>query len=445
MSGASLDVKGFDEVAVVFIDEDGYPFSYPSSYRVEGGEIIVERPGYVKPPEHPLLVFNHITPLPAGGYTNRRYLAVRCRLKGSDGVLRLKPVGSYGWDESKTHFIQYCEMNVERGLKYLEELGSKLGRRMKPSVSGLSLMLRATRLPFLIATVVPVLLGASVAAYHGYFDPLLFVLTLVGASSIHLGLNMANDYFDSMLGADYVNKAPTPFSGGSRVIQYGLLSPASVIRISGLFYLIGVSVGLYLAVTRGFLEITSLLAIGFFLSFFYTAPPVKLAYRGLGELAVGVGFGPVIVLGSYFVQAQAFEVSALLASIPVGVLIALILYVNEIPDKPFDKAAGKKTVVVRLSDDKVLLLYKVLLAATYALIVLLVASRLAPLTALIALVTIPLAVKTYKEVRESYGDPYRMIPGLADNIKLTTLTGLLLGVGYGVAAATNWLLGYALL
>jgi 1,4-dihydroxy-2-naphthoate octaprenyltransferase len=153
---------------------------------------------------------------------------------------------------------------------------------------------------------------------------------------------------------------------------------------------------------------------------------------------VGIGFGPVIVLGSYFVQSQSFSAAALLASIPVWILIALILYANEIPDKPYDKAAGKKTIVVRLSDDNVLTLYRVLVIATYSIIVVAILAGQAPVTTLLALATIPTAIKTYRLIRESYGDPYRMIPGLANNIKLATLTGLLLGAGYALGAVVNW-------
>ena len=431
------ELEKYKEAVVSYVDEDGYPFSYPTTFRREDERIVVEKPNYLKPKTRRVsILFNHITPLPSGGYTNRRYLTLWGSIEWgtSEGVFTVEK--EYSWDENKVHFVQYCEEGVGRAKRYLRELEKKLGRPIKPALSLFQLLFRATRFPFLIATVVPVVLGVAVAAFHGYFDPFLFLLTLVGASSIHLALNMANDYFDTKLGADEVNKTPTPFSGGSRVIQYGLLSADNVIRLSTIFYITGIGIGIYLAIIRGLIPILSILAIGAFLSFFYTAPPLKLAYRGLGEFAVGTGFGPVIVMGSYYVQAQSFHITPLLASIPVGILIMLILYVNEIPDYWSDAKAGKRTLVVRLGGekDKVISFYKLSLLAVYLSIVIPVIIGLSPVTTLLALLTIPLARRTIKQIVENYGNPYYMIPAMASNIKLATLTGVILCIGYIISA-----------
>jgi len=435
-----MDVQQYDEAIVTYVDDDGYPFSYPTGFKDENGKIILEKTN-LREGTYVSILFNHITPLPSGGYTDRRYAVLWGRLVFEGGRAVLNPSRSYGWDEKKIHFVQYCEESVPRAKRYLRMLEEKIGRPVKPAISAFQLFFRATRLPFVIATIVPVLLGAAVAAYHGFLDWILLLLTLIGAVSIHLGLNMANDYFDTKLGADEVNKTPTPFSGGSRVMQYGLLSPSAVISISSLFYVIGIGIGLYLAFTRGLIPILSLLLLGFLLSFFYTSPPLKLAYRGVGELAVGTGFGPVIVLGSYYVQAQSFHAAPLLASIPIGILIALILYINEIPDREADARAGKNTIVVRLAEkNKVMKLYKILLAAVYASIILAVVTAYAPVTTLLALLTIPMAVKTFKMINQSYGNPYFMIPGLASNIKLATVTGILLTVGYAIPAAAQMII-----
>jgi len=435
----SEEITGYDEVVVSYVDEDGYPFSYPTKFEKKDNKIIVGRISQVKSENRTVsLLFNHIKPLPSGGYTDRRYVIIWGEAEWRDNEGIVNPVKTYGWDENKVHFVQYCEESVPRARRYLKLLEEKINRPIKPALSVFQLLFRATRLPFTIATVVPVLLGAAVAAYHGYFNPLLLILTLVGAVSIHLGLNMANDYFDTKLGADEINKTPTPFSGGSRIIQYGLLTPSSVITLSTLFYLMGIGIGLYLAFLRGFIPILSIMLLGFLLSFFYTAPPIKLAYRGLGELAVGTGFGPVIVMGSYYVQAQSFHITPLLASIPVGILIALILYVNEIPDMQSDAKAGKITLVVRLREKaRVMQVYKILLALTYLSVVMPFILGYSPLPTLIALLTIPLARKTVKLVDESYGNPYYMIPGLASNIKLATATGIILAAGYAIQAIFN--------
>jgi 1,4-dihydroxy-2-naphthoate octaprenyltransferase len=192
---------------------------------------------------------------------------------------------------------------------------------------------RITRAPFLTAVVVPVLLGAAVAWSEGVLRVGYLILALLGGACIHIGLNMSNDYFDHLSGNDEVNRELTPFSGGSRVIQEGILSARQVLVVSLLFYLVGISIGLYLALARGW-PILWLGLIGVLMAFFHNVAPFGLYYLvpGVGELAVAAGFGPIAVLGSYYVQAQKLSVAALWASLPVGLLIAAVLYINEFPD-----------------------------------------------------------------------------------------------------------------
>ncbi|MCS7133938.1 MAG: 1,4-dihydroxy-2-naphthoate octaprenyltransferase [Candidatus Caldarchaeum sp.] len=427
---AELELEKFTDVVVSYVDDDGYPMSYSTTARKQNGKLVLEKPTYLKPKKQMTVLLNHITPLPTGGYTDRRYLMMKGEAEILQDRVVFTPRKSYGWDEKTKPFFQYCEENVPQAKSYLRKLSESVGREVKARLPTLQLLFRATRFPFLSATAAPVLIGVGSATYLGYFDFLLFILTIVGASLIHLGLNTANDYFDSKLGADEKNIQPTPFSGGSRIIQYGLLTSRQVATMSALFYAVALVIGLYLAFTRGLIPILTLMALGVFISYAYTAPPFKLAYRGVGEIAVGVGFGPVIVLGSHFVQTQQFTAEAVLASIPIGILIALILYINEIPDSPYDAAAGKRTLVTRLNKAQVLNIYKILLGIAYALIVASVLLQLAPPTALIALITIPRAVKAVKLVDQTYGNPYLMIPALASNIQVATFTGFLHAAGF---------------
>jgi len=441
VSIAREELRGYEEASLAFIDDDGYPASIPVEPSFEDESIRLRLPAGVDAEriagKRVNLVLNHITPLPTGGYTERRYVAMRGAASLRDDQVEFRPEARYGWDERRVPFPEYVEISTPRARGYLSRIGKELGRTFRPSISGAMTLFRATRLPFLMATAVPVSVGAAVAAYHGFFNLFLFLLTLIGASLIHIGLNMANDYYDVLLGADQLNKNPTPFSGGSRVAIYGLMTQGEVIRLSSLFYAAGGAIGLYLALTRGFIEIMTLLAIGVAISYFYTAPPLKLAYRGVGEAMVGLGFGPIVVLGSYFVQAQRLALEPLLASIPIGILIMLILYVNEIPDAPFDKAAGKLQLVTRLSREAALRLLRLLLFLVYAWVVGMVVLGAAPVTALLALLTIPMARSTYRGVEATYGNAYAMMPSLSSNIKLTILTGLLIAVGYAVASVLS--------
>jgi 1,4-dihydroxy-2-naphthoate octaprenyltransferase len=295
-------------------------------------------------------------------------------------------------------------------------------------------IVRIVRAPFLTAVVVPVLLGACFAWSEGAFHWGFFLLTLVGAVCLQVGSNMSNDYFDHLAGNDAINRELTPFSGGSRVIQDGTLGARQVLIVSAVCYLIGAAIGVYLAWTRGW-PVLWLGLIGVSLAFFHNAPPVRLYYLvpGLGELAVGLGFGPVVVLGASYVQTRQLSLGALWASIPVGLLIAAVLYINEFPDYQADKAVGKKTLVVVLGRERAVWGYIVLLVAAYLLVLLGVILRILPLTALLALLTLPLAYRGIQGARRFHSDTPKLIPTNATTIQIHLLTGLLLCVGYLIA------------
>jgi 1,4-dihydroxy-2-naphthoate octaprenyltransferase len=298
---------------------------------------------------------------------------------------------------------------------------------------GLSLakFAKITRAPFLTAVAVPVLLGAAMAWSEGVLRAGYLILALVGAACIHVGLNMSNDYFDHLSGNDEINQELTPFSGGSRVIQEGILAARQVLVVSLLFYLAGISIGLYLAWARGW-PILWLGLIGVFLAFFHNVAPFGLYYLapGVGELAVGVGFGPIALLGSYYVQAQRLSVAALWASIPVGLLIAAVLYINEFPDFKADGAVGKRTLVVALGRRRAVWGYAALLIIAYVLIVLGVALRILPPTTLIALLSLPLAYRGLRGAARFHSTTRELIPFNAATIQLHLVTGLLMSLGY---------------
>lgn len=417
----------YSEVSLSFIDDDGYPFSIPVRVEIDQENGIVK---IAKPRTLPRiagreisLTFNHITPLPVGGYTDRRYVVLWGKPVDAVDGYRLKPSNGYVWDEKEVPFFQYSEMKVTRARSYLNELNEK------PWLSTPWLIMRTFRLPFIIATLLPVLVGGAVAYRAGYFNWGLLALTLAGALLIHLGANTANDYYDYRFGADDLNTTPTPFSGGSRMIQYGLLQSRSVLSISSSTYVAGTLIGLYLAYTRG-LPILIIGVLGFLVSWGYTAPPLKLAYRGLGEFAVWLGFGPLLVLGSYYVQTQSFSMEAVLTSIPLGLLVMLILYVNEIPDRTWDEEAGKKTFVARMKENTLVKGYELTMAAVYGIILIGVASRIFPLTILIALLTLPLALNERRLISGNLGNPYGLMPAMSSNIKIFAYTAILMLLGY---------------
>ncbi|OGW92665.1 MAG: 1,4-dihydroxy-2-naphthoate octaprenyltransferase [Omnitrophica bacterium RIFCSPLOWO2_12_FULL_45_13] len=294
----------------------------------------------------------------------------------------------------------------------------------------LRLWFKAIRVPFLTATVIPVALGSAVAWYNtNNFMWMRFLITMLGAVLIHAGTNLANDYFDHISGCDEAIQTPTPFSGGSRVIQEGLMSAKKILYASMLCFMAGSIIGLYLNYVSGKNVILIIGIIGVFLGIFYTARPFRIGYGSFGELAVGVGFGPLMVMGAYYTQAKKMPLEALLISIPVGILIALVLFINEFPDYAGDKAVGKKTLVVILGKRRAVILYHLLLAGAYICALLLVVFKYLPNTCLIVFLSLPLAFKAFMISRKNFDKIYELLPANASTIGLHSLFGVLLCAG----------------
>ncbi len=290
--------------------------------------------------------------------------------------------------------------------------------------------LKAIRVPFFTATIIPVILGSTIAWHDtDSFMWLRFWLTMCAALLIHAGTNLANDYFDHLSGCDEVNPAPTPFSGGSRVIQEGSIAPKKILYVSLASFILGGAVGLYLNYLSQGNTILILGIIGVSLGFFYSAGPFRIGYGSLGELAVGVGFGPLMILGSYYVQAQVLPFKVFLISLPIGILIALVLFINEFPDYFADNLVGKRTQVVILGKKKAVILYHILLSTVYLVIISLVLLKFLPFICLIVLLSLPLALKAFLVSKKNFNKTYELLPANAFTIGLHSLIGLLLVAG----------------
>lgn len=211
-----------------------------------------------------------------------------------------------------------------------------------PTPSRLSVWIEATRLYSLTASVTPVLIGSVLALIDGPFSVGRFLLTLIGSVFIQIGTNMINDYYDHLSGVDTLESM-----SGSQVIQRGLLTPNEMYWGGIVTFGIGSLCGLALVALCGWpilvLGIVSVLA-----GYFYTANPLPLAYKALGEATVFIFMGPVIVLGAYYVQREVFTLTPFLISLPVGCLVASILHANNIRDLNFDIEHGKHTLATMI-------------------------------------------------------------------------------------------------
>lgn len=213
----------------------------------------------------------------------------------------------------------------------------------------------AARPQFLVASLLPVILGTVIGHQRiveqgGSLDWLAFLLALVCILFVHLATNVINDVYDDVNGTDRINRhAITPFTGGSRAIQENVLTRQQMRQWGYLLVALAVASGILLMLYKGYMVLLFGLA-GLFLGVTYSMPPVQLASRGLGELAIILGCGVIPVTGASWLQSGDFGIAPLLLSVSAGLWITNIIVVNEVPDAQADALSGKRTLAVRFGD-----------------------------------------------------------------------------------------------
>jgi len=289
-----------------------------------------------------------------------------------------------------------------------------------------------TRAPFLTAIIVPILVGASWVAYNDLVQPFpwgLFFLALFAGVFLHVAANTFNDYFDWKSGTDPANNDYfLPYSGGSRSIELGLISEKALFRVASIALLFASVLGLVLAFLSG-PAILLFGLVGALSSYFYTAPPLRLAARkGLGELLIGLNFGPLATAGTVYALTGSITPIDFLVGIPIGLLTTAILWINQFPDEESDRSTGKINLVVLLGKKRARWGYLLLLAAAFGLLLYWLAAGVLPLAALLVVLGIPLAVYAARIAVREY-DQRSLIRANAATIQLHLVTGLLLVVG----------------
>ncbi len=284
------------------------------------------------------------------------------------------------------------------------------------------------RFQYIPLTLIMGSLGTAVAAYEGFFHLGHFVLAIIGSLLVHMTVNIINDYHDYMDGID-LNTERTPFSGGSGILPGKLLKPRQAFWFGTLCILVAMLIGLYFVLVKGWLLFPLLLVAGFS-AYFYN---VCLSKWFLGELFAGLNFGPLLVLGSYYVQTGRYSTEALVASLAPGVLTANLLFLNEFPDREADQSGGRRHFVISMGKEKARFLFVALLIVSYLCIVLgIVIGRMPPIT-LIGLGTVVFGWKAAKGAMRSYGDHRGLIPVLGMNVITILGTQALLTVAYVLA------------
>jgi 1,4-dihydroxy-2-naphthoate octaprenyltransferase len=288
-----------------------------------------------------------------------------------------------------------------------------------------SIWVKELRAPFLLLPTIFVPLGVAIAWDHGSFNLFTAVLTLLGVLCLHASVNVLNDYFDFKNGIDLAT-TPTPFSGGSRVLPANELAPASVLYGGLLFLLGGVAIGGYFIYSFAFDPVlVAILAIAAVSVVGYSS---VLSRAGIGELMAGLNFGPLLLLGTYYVQTRRIDAAPLIVGLALGLMVAGILYINEFPDAVADQRAGRRHLIIRWGKAKAALRFRVVVVGAYFIIVTGILVGLVTPLALVSLLAFPKAWKAAKTLGEKYDKPMELIPGMASMVMATLWTGgLLLG------------------
>jgi 1,4-dihydroxy-2-naphthoate octaprenyltransferase len=267
-------------------------------------------------------------------------------------------------------------------------------------------------------TVISVSVGSALAAIDGQFFWFLYLLTVTGAVFMHAGTNLLNDYYDVKNGLDTESAATAQYR--SHPIVHGIL-PAWQVRLVayGLFGA-ACAIGLYLTFVSGPVVLCIGL-IGVLAGIGYTAPPMKYKYIALGEVSVFLMWGPLMVEGAYYVQRHILSVNALLISIPFGVLVALVIFANNIRDIEHDSSQHIKTVAIFLGPRTGIHVYLAIMLLAYISTLIITLSGVLTPWGLLVFLSLPLAIKLLRQMETS-------IPADADaqTAKLDTAFGVLL-------------------
>ena len=276
----------------------------------------------------------------------------------------------------------------------------------------------ATRPWSFTMSLISVSVGTLLAAEEGSISWLWFAITATGITLFHGAANLINDYFDTLYDIDQED-SPTAKYRPQPIIS-GMLTPRQTIVEASVFLVLTIAIGMAAAVIRSW-HILWIGLIGLFTSIYYTAGPVKFKYRALGECAVFMMWGPLMIEGAYAVQRQALSLKALYVSVPFGVLVALVLFANNMRDIAYDSRHNIKTVSIMLGSRNSFILFAGLIALAYAYVLGMILTGIMSLWGLLIFLSIPKAVSLLRTFKKK-------IPDMADALtaQFDTVFGILL-------------------
>lgn len=289
----------------------------------------------------------------------------------------------------------------------------------------LKVWLRAVRIRFLLASIISVCLGLAINSWQNKtIDVGFAALTFVGVAALHASVDLLNDYWDYKRQID-TDTQRTKFSGGTGVLPEGLLKPQQVYRAGMLMLIIGSAVGAFFIFERG-VTIAAILGFAIVSIYFYST---RIVDSGLGEVFVAIK-GTMIVLGTYFVQSSHIATEPIIAGIVSGVLSSTVLFVNSFPDYDADKKHGRKTLVIVLGRQKASAAIWAFPGIIYGIILLGVVTGIFPVISLIALATVPMAIRGAAALKKNYEDTNGLVPVMEQFVTYGRITGALFVVSF---------------
>ena len=289
----------------------------------------------------------------------------------------------------------------------------------------LSVWLRAIRVKFLLASVIAVSLGLSLAWHSGHpIDILHAILTFAGVISLHASVDLLNDYWDFKRGIDTKTKR-TKMSGGTGVLPEGLLKPKSVYIVGIVFLILGAIIGIYFVIIFG---ITIGLILGFAILsvIFYST---KIVNWGLAEVFVTIK-GTLIIIGTYYIQSQSIDDFTILAGIVVGVLSSLVLFVTSIPDHDVDKEKGRRTLIIIFGKANAVKTFLIFPILAYGIIIYGVVSGLFPIYSLIVLLAKPFLIMAILHLKDLEKSENILLSSMTNTLYFSRIAGALFVISF---------------
>lgn len=255
---------------------------------------------------------------------------------------------------------------------------------------------QASRAPFFVATIIPLGLGGIIARKEGGWDFKLWAVVFLASFLVHLATNLANDFFEYSSGADDGNSI-----GGSRVLQEGKISLHEIRNALVVLYLASFLLGIYILYASKVWWLAPMMLFAFFSSLFYTGPPIRYGYHGLGEIFVGINMGFIMIIGTSATLLGHFSKASFWLSIPIAFMVALILFYQSLSDIEDDKSVGKITTAVRLGKPDAIWGFRLIVMITLLSIVLLVRAGFLHWSGLFSLLSLFFVYKTDQKITHS--------------------------------------------